>query len=37
MIKFDDADCFVAGGTEATITELGIGGFSAMRGSFIAQ
>ena len=31
MIKFDDADCFVAGGTEATITELGIGGFSAMR------
>jgi 3-oxoacyl-[acyl-carrier-protein] synthase II len=31
MIKFDDADCFLAGGTEATITELGIGGFSAMR------
>ena len=31
MIKFDDADYFVAGGTEATITELGMGGFSAMR------
>jgi 3-oxoacyl-[acyl-carrier-protein] synthase II len=31
MIKFDDADYFVAGGTEATITQLGIGGFSAMR------
>ena len=31
MIKFDDADCFVAGGTEATITHLGMGGFSAMR------
>ena len=29
--QFDDADCFVAGGTEATITELGVGGFSAMR------
>ncbi|HRJ72000.1 MAG TPA: beta-ketoacyl-ACP synthase II [Terrimicrobiaceae bacterium] len=31
MIKFDDADCFIAGGTEATITPLGISGFAAMR------
>jgi len=31
MIKFDDADCFVAGGSEATITHLGMSGFSAMR------
>ncbi len=31
IIKFGDADCFVAGGTEATITPLGIAGFAAMR------
>ncbi len=31
MIKFDDADLFVAGGTEATITQLGISGFASMR------
>jgi 3-oxoacyl-[acyl-carrier-protein] synthase II len=31
MIKFDDADCFIAGGTEATITQLGMSGFAAMR------
>lgn len=31
IIKFGDADCFVAGGTEATITPLGISGFAAMR------
>ncbi len=30
-IKFDDADYFVAGGTEATITQLGMSGFAAMR------
>ncbi len=30
-IKFDDADFFLAGGTEATITPLGISGFAAMR------
>lgn len=31
MIKFDDADCFLAGGTEATITPLGMAGFTSMR------
>ena len=31
MIKFDDADFFIAGGTEATITQLGMSGFAAMR------
>ncbi len=31
MIKFDDADMFLAGGTEATITQLGMSGFAAMR------
>ncbi|MBX9743334.1 MAG: beta-ketoacyl-ACP synthase II [Chthoniobacterales bacterium] len=31
IIKFGDADAFVAGGTEATVTPLGIAGFSSMR------
>src|SRR5712691_5099465 len=31
MIKFGDADIFVAGGSEAAIVELGLAGFSAMR------
>lgn len=31
IIKFGDADCFIAGGAEATITPLGISGFAAMR------
>lgn len=31
MIKFDDADYFIAGGTEATITQLGMSGFASMR------
>ncbi len=31
IIKFGDADCFVAGGCEATITPLGIAGFAAMK------
>lgn len=31
IIKFGDADCFVAGGCEATITPLGISGFAAMK------
>ncbi len=31
IIKFGDADGFIAGGCEATITPLGIGGFSAMK------
>jgi 3-oxoacyl-[acyl-carrier-protein] synthase II len=31
MIKFGDADCFLAGSTEATITPLGVSGFAAMR------
>ncbi|MDB5038247.1 MAG: fabF-2 [Bacteriovoracaceae bacterium] len=31
MIKHDYADIMLAGGTESTITELGIGGFDAMR------
>jgi len=30
IIKFGDADVFLAGGAEATITPLGISGFSAM-------
>ncbi len=31
IIKFGDADIFLAGGCEATITPLGIGGFAAMK------
>ncbi len=31
IIKFGDADCFLAGGSEATITPLGISGFASMR------
>src|SRR5438046_7650894 len=31
MIKFGDADIFVAGGSEAAIVELGLAGFSSMR------
>jgi len=31
IIKFGDADAFVAGGAEATITPLGVAGFSCMR------
>ena len=31
MIQTGDADAFLAGGSEATITPLGIGGFAAMR------
>jgi 3-oxoacyl-[acyl-carrier-protein] synthase II len=31
IIKFGDADCFVAGGCEATITPLGIAGFASMK------
>src|SRR6184192_3218329 len=31
MIKFGDADIFVAGGSEASIVELGLAGFSSMR------
>jgi len=31
IIKFGDADAFVAGGCEATITPLGISGFASMR------
>jgi len=31
MIKFGDADAFLAGGTEATITQLGMAGFASMR------
>ena len=31
IIKFGDADIFLAGGCEATLTPLGIGGFSAMK------
>lgn len=31
IIKFGDADMFLAGGAEGTITPLGIGGFAAMK------
>ena len=31
IIKFGDADIFIAGGCEATITPLGIAGFSSMK------
>src|SRR5436305_2832939 len=31
IIKFGDADIFVAGGSEASIVELGLAGFSSMR------
>ena len=31
MIKFGDADIFLAGGSEASIVEIGLAGFSAMR------
>ena len=31
MIEYGDADIVVAGGTEATISPLGVGGFAAMR------
>jgi len=31
IIKFGDADCFLAGGTEATISPLGMSGFASMR------
>src|SRR5215813_10714440 len=31
MIKFGDADIFLAGGSEASIVEIGVAGFSSMR------
>ena len=31
LIAWGEADCMVAGGTEATITRIGIGGFAAMK------
>src|SRR6266702_4583859 len=31
IIKFGDADVFLAGGSEASIVEIGLGGFSAMK------
>jgi len=31
MIKFGDADIFLAGGSEASVVELGLAGFSAMK------
>src|SRR5438874_2862170 len=31
MIRFNEADAFLAGGAEATVVPLGIGGFAAMK------
>jgi len=31
MIRYDEADAFLAGGAEATIVPLGVGGFAAMK------
>jgi len=31
MIRFDEADVFVAGGAEAAVVPLGVGGFAAMK------
>ncbi|GAB2834293.1 beta-ketoacyl-ACP synthase II [Comamonas piscis] len=31
MIEYGDADIMIAGGTEATVSPLGVGGFAAMR------
>lgn len=31
MIKFDDADAFIAGGAEATMLPMGLGGFANMK------
>jgi len=31
IIKFGDADIFLAGGSEASIVEIGFAGFSAMK------
>src|SRR5205823_14826826 len=31
IIKFGDADFFLAGGSEASVVEIGLAGFSAMR------
>ncbi len=31
MIEYGDADVMIAGGSEATVSQLGIGGFAAMR------
>ena len=31
IIKFGNADIFLAGGSEASIVEIGVGGFSAMK------
>jgi 3-oxoacyl-[acyl-carrier-protein] synthase II len=31
IIKFGDADAFIAGGTEATISPIGVAGFAAMK------
>ncbi len=37
MIEYGDADIVVAGGTEATVSPLGMGGFAAMRALVHAQ
>ena len=31
MIKFGDADAFIAGGAEASISVMGLSGFGAMK------
>ena len=31
LIEYGDADVMIAGGTEATVSQLGVGGFAAMR------
>ena len=37
MIKFGDADAFVAGGAEASVSPMGLAGFGSMKALHVAQ